>query len=224
MHEVTVRCGCGRTMNLDAPRGRGAFRCGCGARIHVTLNEAAASSACSVTGCRGSSVTGKAIRLCPDHRDEAVMLLATDVARSNLRQLAVLRDEGATKWREPVIPVYDGPSVATTDAAIVREVNLTGKHEPVVYFLLNGDRVKIGYTANLKARLTALSLRPQNLLLLLDGGQNLEYDLHRRFHAHRIADTEWFHFAEEIQEFIKARPQTGRRLPPPRSAPPPLPA
>ncbi|MFJ8848919.1 GIY-YIG nuclease family protein [Streptomyces sp. NPDC102437] len=78
---------------------------------------------------------------------------------------------------------------------------------------MNGDRVEIGYAANLSARITALSLRRENVILALDGGRELEARLHRRFRAHRIRSTEWFDFDEEFQEFIRARP----RLPQPES-------
>ncbi|MDG9701677.1 GIY-YIG nuclease family protein [Streptomyces sp. DH37] len=222
MTEHIVNCGCGRTMALDALRGRGAYRCGCGARVRITTRSTAVSTGCSVDNCRGVSVTGKEIRLCVDHRDQAVILLAREIGRREFVHLGRLYDQGAERWEAPVIPVYEGPAVATTEeAAIVRQLPLDGPHNPVVYFLLNGDRVKIGYTTNLKSRLIALSLRVQNVILLLDGGQKLEYALHSRFRYHRIDDTEWFHYAEELQEFVKARPQVGRGGSRRRNAPPP---
>jgi hypothetical protein len=193
-------------MNLDGRAGRGAYRCGCGARIRIT-ELPQASVACSATDCRAASVTGNTIRLCPDHKDEITMTLAHDIARTDLKHLVDLQEQGALRWAPPPIPVYEGPAVATTEAAIVREVPASGQHEPIVYFLKNGDRVKIGYTTHLAARVTALSLRNRDVLLALDGGRELEAELHRRFHAHRISRTEWFNFAEEIQDFVRSRPR-----------------
>ncbi|MFB7500038.1 GIY-YIG nuclease family protein [Streptomyces sp. NPDC056161] len=205
MQELTVNCGCGRTMTLDALKGRGAFRCGCGVRIRIAEN-ARASSACQVDGCRTASVTGQKIRLCPDHRDEITVVLAQDIARTDIKSLVQLQERGAGRWEPPVIPVYIGPAVGPTDAAtVVREVPGTGRHDPIVYFLRNGDRVKIGTTTNLASRMTALSLRKTNVILALDGGRELEGLLHRRFYSHRIGNTEWFNFADEIKHFVAVR-------------------
>lgn len=209
MPEYAISCGCGRTMTPDGRAGRGAYRCGCGTRIRLT-DVAPRSAACSADGCRTASVTGAKIRLCPDHKDEITMVLAHDIARTDLLHLATLQEQGVSRWKPPAIPVYEGPEVASTDAAIVREVPHSGRHEPIVYFLLNGDRVKIGYTTNLAARITSLSLRQENVILALDGGRELEARLHRRFHRHRIRGTEWFNFAEEIKEFTRARPRVPR--------------
>ncbi|MER7806152.1 GIY-YIG nuclease family protein [Streptomyces sp900116325] len=196
-------------MSPDGRGGRGAYRCGCGARI-VIREAPAMNASCSAEGCRTASVTGTKIRLCADHKDEITMVLAQDVARTDLKNLVELQEQGAGRWKAPTIPVYRGVEVAPTDAAIVRELPPSGQHDPIVYFLLNGDRVKIGYTTNLSSRITALSLRRENVILALDGGRDLEARLHRRFHGHRIPRTEWFNFDEEIQQFVRARPRVRR--------------
>lgn len=204
MTDYAIACGCGRAMTPDGRAGRGAFRCGCGARIRV-VEKQTSTAQCSATACRAVSVTGATIRLCANHKDEVTMMLAQEVARTDLKNLGRLAEEGATRWREPVIPVYCGPEVQTTEAAIVRDVNGPGRHDPVVYFLRNGERVKIGYTVNLYDRVTSLSLRRSDILLLLDGGRALESAMHRRFHDYRIRG-EWFELAGELRSFIEARP------------------
>lgn len=206
MTDYTIACGCGRSMNPDGRAGRGAFRCGCGTRIRV-VEQQTPSARCSAASCRAASVTGAVIRLCVDHKDEATMMLAQDVARTDLKNLGRLVEEGATKWREPVIPVYCGPETEVTEAAIIREITGPGRHEPVVYFLRNSERVKIGYTTNLFERITALSLRRSDVLLLVDGGRRMETDMHRRFHGYRIAGTEWFALKGELRTFIESRPR-----------------
>ncbi|MFE7398834.1 GIY-YIG nuclease family protein [Streptomyces sp. NPDC057557] len=196
-------------MSPDGRGGRGAYRCGCGARI-VIRDAPAMGVSCSAQGCRTASVTGTKIRLCADHKDEITMVLAQDVARTDIKNLVGLQEQGAGRWKAPTIPVYRGVEVAPTDAAIVRELPPSGQHDPIVYFLLNGDRVKIGYTTNLLVRITALSLRRENVILALDGGRDLEARLHRRFREHRIRSTEWFNFGKEIQEYARARPRVLR--------------
>ncbi|MFD5675599.1 GIY-YIG nuclease family protein [Streptomyces sp. NPDC127040] len=156
-------------------------------------------------------MTGAALRLCADHKDEATMMLAQDVARTDLNNLGRLVQEGAARWREPIIPIYCGPAVQATETAIVREVSGPGRHDPVVYFLRNGERVKIGYTVNLYDRITSLSLRRTDILLLLDGGRALEADMHRRFHSYRIRTTEWFELEGELRAFIESRPRRPER-------------
>lgn len=67
---------------------------------------------------------------------------------------------------------------------------------PVVYFLeaVGLDRVKIGWTAKLHARIGELrTLIPVDVEIIraIPGGQNEETELHRRFRAHRLHG-EWF--------------------------------
>lgn len=75
-------------------------------------------------------------------------------------------------------------------------------HPAVVYFLTNGDRVKIGTSTNITARVSALSLRKSNAALLLQGGNDLENNIHRHFECDRIAKTEWFVLSPRIQDYI----------------------
>lgn len=77
-----------------------------------------------------------------------------------------------------------------------------GKHRPLVYFVQNGDRVKIGTTTNLRNRISNLSLRPTDIVLLLSGGRPYEQSLHRRFAEQRVGNTEWFQCAGPVVEFI----------------------
>jgi hypothetical protein len=77
-----------------------------------------------------------------------------------------------------------------------------GPHEPVAYFLEVGQRVKIGYTTNLYARLRAFGLRIENVVLLLEGGPKVERELHRMFARYRVGDTEWFSLAGDLGEYV----------------------
>jgi hypothetical protein len=77
-----------------------------------------------------------------------------------------------------------------------------GKHRPYVYFVRNGDRVKIGTTTNLRNRISSLSLRTSDIVLLLLGDRHGEQGLHRRFAAQRIGNTEWFHYTGAVAEYV----------------------
>jgi hypothetical protein len=97
---------------------------------------------------------------------------------------------------EPAGPV--GERVGAT-AAI-----LAGAHAPIVYFIRNGDRVKIGLTQNLRKRVGALCLRFEDVVLMVHGDRRHEQHLHERFADYRITGSEWFTFAGELRAFIRA--------------------
>lgn len=76
-------------------------------------------------------------------------------------------------------------------------------HEPLVYFVRNGSRIKIGWTTNIKGRMTALALPMSAVELTIPGGPAEEDMMHSRFHASRISRTEWFESTEELEDFIR---------------------
>lgn len=78
------------------------------------------------------------------------------------------------------------------------------QHKPLVYFLRNGNRIKIGTTTQLKQRIRRLSLRPENVVLLLDGGQRLERELHDKFASQRVGNTEWFTYQDAVLAYVDA--------------------
>jgi hypothetical protein len=80
--------------------------------------------------------------------------------------------------------------------------SLRGMHGPVVYFLGNGDRVKIGTTRNMMGRIGALSLRPSNLLCAFHGGHDIERRFHALFAEYRVGDSEWFERTGDLAVFI----------------------
>lgn len=76
------------------------------------------------------------------------------------------------------------------------------KHQPLVYFIRNGNRIKIGTTTELKRRIRTLALRPENVALLLPGGRPLERELHRQFADFRIGNSEWFAYDGPLVDFV----------------------
>lgn len=79
-----------------------------------------------------------------------------------------------------------------------------GRHEPVVYFLRNGDRVKIGTSTNLRQRVENLSLRRQDLILVVEGDRSTERGFHDQFVKQRVGFTEWFHLTGELARWVRA--------------------
>lgn len=82
-----------------------------------------------------------------------------------------------------------------------------GQPTGLVYFLECDDRVKIGYTTNLKERLknfrTTL-IDDFEVILTVPGTTALERHFHQRFDAYRIKG-EWFSLSDEIRDFVSRR-------------------
>jgi hypothetical protein len=71
----------------------------------------------------------------------------------------------------------------------------------VVYYMRLGDRVKIGVTTNLTARLA--SVRPEELMATEPGDRSIEQARHRQF-AHLRTSGEWFKLEAPLTDFIDA--------------------
>lgn len=76
-------------------------------------------------------------------------------------------------------------------------------HDPLVYFLRNGNRIKIGWTTNLKRRAEQLALPMAAVAATMPGGSAEEAALHRRFSGSRThARYEWFESTPELEAFM----------------------
>lgn len=74
----------------------------------------------------------------------------------------------------------------------------------MVYFLYNGESVKIGHSKNPKKRVKQLQTGSSSRILLLgsiEGGKELEKELHKKFNYIRIKN-EWFLPHEDLVEYI----------------------
>lgn len=146
--------------------------------------------------CRRAVVMTKPVPLCDPHRIEVGLAVVPDLLRSHL--IAAIAEDAAPPPRMDLV---------TGAAAVAHDTLLAdGTHDPVVYFIANGGQVKIGYTTNLRGRLSSLTLRPDNVLLTLVGGVDLERALHARFAVHRQGHTEWFDLAPEIFRYVAGVP------------------
>ena len=76
----------------------------------------------------------------------------------------------------------------------------------MIYFVYSPkqDAVKIGFTKNFKKRLSGIQSSCSDklqTLLLIDGGNKLETELHEKFHTDKLVG-EWFRYSDSIKEFI----------------------
>lgn len=62
----------------------------------------------------------------------------------------------------------------------------------VVYYVDLGDCVKIGYTSNIRTRLSGLRVDPHQLLAMEPGGRELEKQRHEQFRSVRLGQRENF--------------------------------
>ena len=74
-----------------------------------------------------------------------------------------------------------------------------------VYFMRFSDRVKIGFTMNLRQRL--LDVPNDELLGSMKGSRHTESSMHKRF-AHLRITGEWFSMGEDLMQFISTLERT----------------
>lgn len=80
-----------------------------------------------------------------------------------------------------------------------RRQELRRGHDPVVYYMRLGDRVKIGTTKNIMARLETFN--PEELMALEKGGHSVERARHRTFDDLRTSG-EWFRLEHPLDAFV----------------------
>jgi len=163
--------------------------------------------------------------------EQAMSAAGADLALNTVqRRLMRMRARALQERRALGMDVIEyaptAPHIAATEPFEMPRVKIPkGKHQQIVYFVRNGDRVKIGTTSNLRKRVQSLSLRTGDVLLALNGGQKREQSLHARFRTFRIADTEWFSFVPEIRAYITEQSPGDRIVPElPTAAPASVPA
>lgn len=150
-------------------------------------------------------------RLLPDE-DQAVI---DAILSREAEQRAAAHDASEReKRRVRLAAIVEGLGYALTDAdtqtdkpaeaPAVRWPIPSGKHAPLVYFIRNGNRMKIGTTVELKRRIRTLALRPENVTLLVDGDQRRERAFHKQFAEHRIGNTEWFAYEGTLADHVHA--------------------
>jgi hypothetical protein len=131
--------------------------------------------------------------------------LAEPSPRENHSEVVICQGRHGIRIRRP----QPRPVVAPTEPAgpvgnRIEDVEglFNAVHAPIVYFIQNGNRVKIGTSTNLRKRVAALSLSTRSIVLVLHGDAAYERKLHARFAAYRTPGTEWFDYAEPLVNFV----------------------
>lgn len=155
------------------------------------MNDIATEAAtCTIPACIATPEIAEPLPLCFAHVLEVVSHAMPQVIRT-----------AASALPQP-------PSAVRMLPVSCKKLLAANSHDPAVYFIRNGDRVKIGTTQNLRRRTAALSLRPENVLLTVYGGADVERQLHDRFRDLRVGNTEWFRYDAPLTEFIRIRSET----------------
>ena len=155
-------------------------------------------TACWVEGCRTVAVRHVFLVLCAEHLKLAKLSVFPEVY-SEFPSNRIM--EARAKYEAAF-----GALKMLPDPYQFAPNQQTGRpdHEPRVYFIRNGDKVKIGTTVNLTRRMSGMSLSPDaQLLATQPGSYDEEAALHQRFAADRIGRTEWFSLSLQIQAYIE---------------------
>jgi len=78
----------------------------------------------------------------------------------------------------------------------------------VTYYVRTHEHIKIGFTTNLKDRLTHLSIRPDSVLAVEPGGRDVETQRHIQFASLRVPRTELFAIDDALLAHIEQVRQT----------------
>lgn len=192
-------------MRLDGRAGRNAFRCGCGMRVQITATPIT-TRVCTFGDCRTLATTKEPLRLCPDHEEQAALLLAHTAGAAKVREL----ETGLTK----------SPSTLTRKYGHrIQPVPQYKQHAPVVYFARRERLIKIGTTTSIRVRMMSLHA---DALATEPGDVVRERQLHNRFKHLRASgrSREWFHPGPDLIAYIDdLRAASGR---PPLNRPEPF--
>ncbi|MET8624715.1 GIY-YIG nuclease family protein [Kitasatospora sp. NPDC004669] len=160
----------------------------------MTTHHTCQASLDEGTLCGKAAVITKPVALCYEHEIEVGLVIVPSLLKMLLHEART-----ASAGRTRVLTEAEANLVDSAQTAQWPEGE---RHSPLVYFLANGGRVKIGQTNGIRARVRALSLREDAVLLLLHGGLSLERALHAKFDTYRIDDSEWFELSPELVRFV----------------------
>ena len=155
----------------------------------------------------GSAVSAERLALAHAERRVAELQGELDIADRTVRQVvktSLGRKHQLDQLQKPPRRAQPPSKPAGPVGAPVEDVSslLQQAHAPVVYFIRNGSRIKIGTTQNLKRRLAALTLRAEDVVRAEHGDQRHERALHERFAAQRAGNTEWFDLTGPLAEYL----------------------
>jgi hypothetical protein len=173
VENVTVRCGCGRDMHEVGTARRGTYRCGCGAQVLVTATDPGSCTAqasdgtrCRTRPTRESAVLG--LSLCVPHLEGFVAILRL-MERAGLAPGLRPAAQFPAAYREWERNRQAGHAART----------IAAREDGIVYYVRIGDRIKIGWTGCLHARMG--QLMPDEIMAVEPGPLALERQRHDEF-------------------------------------------
>lgn len=198
-------------MTFDTLRGKGAFRCGCGTRIKLDTSQYKTDTCVARVRnerCGRAPITEEPVPLCKIHLKQmqaSNSLIKPEELDDYTNMLA------AALWELENHPFSSKGehlehlrSIAVNKAEKdrARQVKLPAELPlpvSVVYYILFGDRIKIGTTTNLVKRLQDL---PHDEVLATEpGGTGIERQRHTQFGVYRVTG-EWFEMGDELVDHV----------------------
>jgi hypothetical protein len=143
-----------------------------------------------------------------DHLDHCVWPNCTEPLAFHLGPLclyhAMLMYEAVL--HSPDVPVTSAQSKVAERRQAEQErakarARARGQQPGWIYYLRIGDRLKIGYSADVRERMRAYPPESE-LLAVHPGTRDLEADMHRRFTGSRAAGREWFRETPDLAEHV----------------------
>lgn len=191
-------------------RGRGAFRCGCGAGVRVDRDSRIKTEVCALADCNIVAYRTRVISLCKEHYRKLLLATLPDTYEKYPvgEWIAACREYREEFGVDLTPPEWVQRQEAVTGALLLNQRHLRS-HEPVVYFAMLGNQVKIGTTANISERFEGSMLPPTVEIWVIPGSYEQERSYHRRFAVERIRRTEWFNLSDRLRGHIDDMVQSG---------------
>lgn len=143
--------------------------------------------------------TMMSLRACamPDCARWLPVTRALPICRDCGVQVAVLHAQEATLW-DAVLAERE------RQAESARKVRRDGRTATaqVYYVRIDSERIKIGFSSNLRSRMSGLRVHPSSLLACEPGGRELEKDRHEQFAAYRLGRSEDFTPEPRLMDWI----------------------
>jgi hypothetical protein len=201
MIEITVRCGCSRTMRADAV-GPGRYRCGCGAQVALSGLPKVDDRHCALP---------KGNRICNGPKladamacEPCSVLIAKEVLADKEAVEQLGTNAGATAYRTARKAELDRLLALREDLVRIDRSPDAPKCGVVYYAELRPGILKIGTTLNLRTRMSTLHVPPASVVAAEPGTYDVEKARHQQFAHLRIGRGEDFRVDEGLREHVEA--------------------
>lgn len=173
---------------------------------------------CMWPGCN-DTILVPTVRVCVEHAVQVSDALSRLEGRPTLQEVwdkettPEQRAKAAQEWGKVLDRQRADQEERTRTGRPRRTDMAVPEPQDKVYYILVGQHIKIGYTANVTVRLS--NYPPNSELLGIEvGDRQREKERHDQFHAYLAYGREWFNDCDEIREHIATLPPisyTGRK-------------